>query len=55
MIYDEDNDMFLIKTFVSWVLNTAEARWSPIGDAPELSEEEQKLIYMSGTTYRCLG
>ena len=40
--YDEDNDMFLPKKpYASWVLNTAEARWqSPIGDAPELSEEE---------------
>jgi hypothetical protein len=41
-IYDEDNDLFLPKKpHASWVLNTAEARWqSPIGDAPELSEEE---------------
>ena len=42
MTYDEDNDLFLPKKpFVSWTLNVAEARWqSPIGDAPELSEEE---------------
>ena len=35
--------MFLPKKpYASWVLNTAEARWqSPIGDAPELSEEEE--------------
>jgi len=44
MIYDEDNDMFLPKKpFASWTLNVAEARWqSPIGDAPDLPEEEQK-------------
>ena len=42
MIYDEDNDLFLPKKpYASWVLNTEEARWqSPVGDAPELSEEE---------------
>ena len=42
MIYDEDNNMFLPKKpYASWVLNTEEARWqSPVGDAPELSEEE---------------
>ena len=42
MIYDEDNDLFLPKKpYASWVLNTTEARWqSPVGDAPELSEEE---------------
>ena len=42
MIYDEDNDIFISKKpYASWVLNTAEARWqSPVGDAPELSEEE---------------
>ena len=42
MTYDEDNDLFLPKKpFVSWTLNVAEARGqSPIGDAPELSEEE---------------
>ena len=42
MIYDEDNDIFIIKKpYPSWVLNTSEARWqSPIGDAPELSGED---------------
>ena len=42
-IYDEDNDIFVPKKpFPSWVLNTSEARWqSPVGDAPELSEEER--------------
>ena len=42
--YDEDNDIFMpTKPYTSWVLNTAEARWqSPIGDAPELSEDEKK-------------
>ena len=43
MTYDEDNDIFITKKpYASWVLNIAEARWqSPVGDAPELSEEEQ--------------
>ena len=43
MIYDEDNDIFISKKpYASWVLNTAEARWqSPVGDAPELGEEEK--------------
>ena len=42
--YDEDNDIFMrTKHYTSWVLNTAEARWqSPIGDAPELSEDEKE-------------
>ena len=42
-IYDEDNDIFVPKKpYPSWVLNTSEARWqSPVGDAPELSEEER--------------
>ena len=42
MTYDEDNDIFISKKpHASWVLNTAEARWqSPVGDAPELTEEE---------------
>ena len=42
--YDEDNDIFMpTKPYTSWVLNTAEARWqSPIGDAPELSEDEKE-------------
>ena len=44
MIYDEDNDIFISKKpHASWVLNTAEARWqSPIGDAPELSDDEKE-------------
>ena len=44
MTYDEDNDIFIgKKPYTSWVLNTSEARWqSPIGDAPELSEEESE-------------
>ena len=44
MTYDEDNDLFIAaKPYTSWVLNTAEARWqSPIGDAPELSEDEKE-------------
>jgi hypothetical protein len=43
MTYDEDNNIFIgKKPYASWVLNTAEARWqSPVGDEPELSEEEQ--------------
>ena len=47
MIYDDDNDIFISKKpYSSWTLNVAEARWqSPIGDAPELSEEE-KLTHM---------
>ena len=42
MTYDEDNDIFIYKKpHASWVLNKDEARWqSPIGDAPEISEEE---------------
>ena len=42
MTYYQDHDIFIgPKPFPSWVLNVAEARWqSPIGDAPELSEEE---------------
>ena len=42
--YDEDNDIFMpTKPYTSWVLSTAEARWqSPIGDAPELSEDEKE-------------
>ena len=43
MTYDEDNDIFISKKpYVSWVLNTSEARWeSPIGDAPALTAEQQ--------------
>ena len=45
--YDEDNDIFMPKKpYASWVLNTAEARWqSPIGDEPELTEEEKETHY----------
>jgi hypothetical protein len=41
--WDEDNNMFFPKKpYASWVKNTSEARWqSPIGDAPELTEEEK--------------
>ena len=44
MTYDEDNDIFIgKKPHASWILNTAEARWqSPIGDAPELSDDEKE-------------
>ena len=47
MIYDEDNDIFISKKpYASWVLNTSEARWqSPIGDAPELTEDENLTHY----------
>ena len=42
MIYDEDNDLFLVKKpYASWVLNTSEARWqSPIGSPPALTAEQ---------------
>ena len=42
MTYDDDNDIFIgKKPYASWTLNVAEARWqSPIGDSPELSNEE---------------
>ena len=41
--WDEDNNMFFPKKpYASWVKNTTEARWqSPIGDEPELTEEEK--------------
>ena len=47
MIYDEDNDIFIIKKpYPSWVLNTSEARWqSPIGDSPDLGAEAGTHIY----------
>jgi len=43
MTYDEDNDIFIVnKPYASWVLNVLEARWqSPIGDAPELTQEQK--------------
>ena len=41
--WDEDNNIFWPKKpYASWVKDTATARWkSPIGDAPELTEEEK--------------
>ena len=40
--WDEDNNIFWPKKpFPSWVKNTTTASWqSPIGDAPELTEEQ---------------
>ena len=42
MTYDEDNDIFIVEQpYPSWVKVVSTASWqSPIGDAPELSEEE---------------
>ena len=42
-IWDEDNNIFYgKKPYASWVLNTTTASWhSPIGDAPELTDEEK--------------
>jgi hypothetical protein len=42
-IWDEDNQIFWPKKpYASWVKNTTDARWqSPIGDAPELTAEQQ--------------
>lgn len=42
-IWDSVNNIFIIpKPFNSWILNLNKARWeSPIGDAPELTEEER--------------
>ena len=41
--WDEDNNIFWPKKpFASWVKNTTDARWqSPIGDAPELTDEQK--------------
>ena len=41
-IWDEDNNLFYPKKpYPSWVLNTTTASWhSPIGDAPDLTEEQ---------------
>ena len=41
--WDEDNNLFYgKKPYASWVLNTTTATWhSPIGDAPDLTEEQQ--------------
>ena len=46
-IYDEDNDIFWPpKPFPSWVKNTTTAAWqSPIGDSPELTEEQVDTHY----------
>ena len=42
-IWDEDNNIFYSKKpYPSWVLNTTTATWhSPIGDAPELTDEQK--------------
>jgi hypothetical protein len=42
-IWDEDDQIFWPKKpYASWVKNTTDARWqSPIGDAPELTAEQQ--------------
>ena len=41
--WDEDNNVFWPKKpFASWIKDTATVTWkSPIGDAPELTEEEK--------------
>ena len=41
--WDEDNNIFYSKSpYPSWVLNTTTASWdSPIGDAPDLTDEEK--------------
>ena len=41
--WDEDNNIFYgKKPYASWVLNTTTASWhSPIGDVPELTDEEK--------------
>ena len=45
-IWDEDNNIFYgKKPYASWVLNTTTATWhSPIGDAPELTDEEKAAV-----------
>ena len=42
--WDEDDNIFWPKKpYASWVKNTENARWqSPIGDAPELTEEQEE-------------
>jgi len=42
-IWDEDNNIFYgKKPYASWVLDVPTASWhSPIGDAPELTDEEK--------------
>jgi len=44
--WDESNQIFWPeKPYASWVKNTTDARWhSPIGDAPELTDEEKAAI-----------
>ena len=41
--WDKDNNIFYSsKPYASWVLNTTDAHWhSPIGDAPDLTDEEK--------------
>ena len=48
-IWDEDINIFYSKKpYASWVLNTTTASWhSPIGDAPDLTDEEIE----AGTRY----
>ena len=43
-IWDEDNNIFYTKKpYASWVLNTTTGSWhSPIGDAPELTDEQKE-------------
>ena len=45
--YDEENDVFWpIKPYTSWVKNLTTAQWqSPIGDAPDLTEEQTDTHY----------
>jgi len=47
--WDKDNNIFYSpKPYASWVLNTTDAHWhSPIGDAPDLTDEEKA----AGTYY----
>jgi len=55
MIWDEDNNIFYgKKPYASWVLNTTDAHWhSPIGDAPDLTDEEKaaftRYVWNEGT------
>ena len=45
--YDEENDIFWPKKpYTSWVKNLTTAQWqSPIGDAPDLTEEQTDTHY----------
>ena len=45
-IWDENNNLFYSKKpYASWVLNTTTASWhSPIGDAPELTDEQKEEV-----------